>query len=209
MASVMVNGCDNQEKAWNFMQWYTGAQTQASFANEMVAILGDSAKQPAANRGALELMTWSADELEEVKRQFDNLAAIPNYPGSYYIDRYTKFAFLGAYNNGANPVTSLQAYIDDINNEITRKRIEFDLETLELNETLASKRLDEAKVELEKIKKDTNEYNSIIQAAESAISRSNEKLIRASIADMQKANASKFATVIAKLTDAADALATY
>jgi hypothetical protein len=191
------------------MQWYTGAKTQASFANEMVAILGDSAKQPAANRDALELMTWSADELAEVKKQFDNLAAIPNYPGSYYIDRYTKFAFLEAYNNGANPVTSLQAYIDDINNEITRKREEFKLETLKLNETLASKRLSEAQDELDKIGSAGKAYASIIASAESAIARSNEKLIRASIADMQNADATLFAKVIAKLTDAADALATY
>ncbi len=209
MASVMVNGCKNKERAWDYMQWYTGAQTQASFANEMVAILGDSAKQPAANRGALELMTWSADELEEVKRQFDNLAAIPNYPGSYYIDRYTKFAFLEAYNNGANPVTSLQAYIDDINNEITRKRKEFELETLALNETLASKRLAQAQDELDKIGSAGNAHAALIQSTESAIARSNEKLLRASIADLKAADAALFAKVIGYLTDAADALATY
>jgi ABC-type glycerol-3-phosphate transport system substrate-binding protein len=209
MASVMVNGCQNKEKAWSYMQWYTSAQTQASFANEMVAILGDSAKQPVANKGALELMTWSSDELEEVKRQFNNLAAIPNYPGSYYIDRYTKFAFLEAYNNGANPVTSLQAYIDDINNEITRKREEFKLETLKLNETLASKRLAQAQDALDAIGDAASAHSALVQSTEMAISRSNEKLIRVAIADLQAADATLFAKVIGYLTDAADALATY
>ena len=65
-------------------------------------------------------------------------------PGGYIIDRYVGFAFLDAYNNNADPVEELLGYIDDINKEITRKRKEFELETLELGETLAEKRAREA-----------------------------------------------------------------
>ncbi len=36
--------------------------------------------------------------------QFENLASVPNYPGSYIIDRYTNFAFLSAFNDKANPL---------------------------------------------------------------------------------------------------------
>ena len=39
------------------------------------------------------------------------------------------FAFLDAVNDGADPVDSLSSYIDEINEELTRKRKEFGLPT--------------------------------------------------------------------------------
>ena len=59
--------------------------------------------------------------------QMANLDAIVNYPGSYIYSRYMKFAFLDAYNNGANPYEAMMSYIPAINEEIARKREEFDL----------------------------------------------------------------------------------
>ena len=80
-----------------------------------------------------------------ITAQFNNLASIPNYPGTYIIARYTNFAFLAAYNEGADPTQALLGHIYTINKEITRKRAEFGLETLEQGETLADKRLGQAK----------------------------------------------------------------
>lgn len=134
-ACVMVKGCDedDQGNAWKFMQWYTGEDCQSNFANEMVAILGPSAKQATANRDALLSLSWNTEELEQVMSQFDNLASVPNYPGSYIIDRYTNFAFLSAFNDKADPSEALLQYISTINKEILRKRKEFNLETLSDN----------------------------------------------------------------------------
>ena len=131
-ACVMVNGCEEemQPKAWEFMKWYTGEQCQIDYANEMVAILGPSGKQATANKAALNSLPWTTKEMTQVQLQFNNLAAIPNYPGAYIIDRYTNFAFLSAYNDGADPSDSLMTHINTINKEIARKRAEFGLETL-------------------------------------------------------------------------------
>ncbi len=139
---VMINGCENQADAWEFMKWYTGDETQVSYSNEMVAILGDSAKHPTANMTALETMPWTNKEYNNLWGQFEKLASIPNYPGAYIIGRYTKFAFLSAYNDNADPVSELLSYITTINKEINRKREEFGLETVVVGQTLASKRRD-------------------------------------------------------------------
>ena len=139
-AIVMVSGAKHQEDAWEYMKWYTGAEAQATYANEMVAIMGESAKHATANREALASMPWTADEYVEVKKQFDNLLAIENYPGFYYVGRHTSFAFLAAYNDDKDPTTELLRYVNTINAEITRKRQEFNLETVELGSTLAEKR---------------------------------------------------------------------
>ncbi|MBQ7335944.1 MAG: extracellular solute-binding protein [Clostridia bacterium] len=155
-AVVMISGTENTGDAWKFMKWYTGAEAQADYANEMVAIIGDSAKHNTANRYALAEMPWTYDEYTELSKQFDNVLAVENYPGNYFIGRYTNFAFLSAYNDGADPTTELLNYINTINTEITRKREEFGLETLELGQTLAEKRAGQA---TEALKLLTSSYN--------------------------------------------------
>ncbi|MBQ8310741.1 MAG: extracellular solute-binding protein [Clostridia bacterium] len=93
-AVVMIAAVKDKEAAWDYMCWYTGKECQADYANEMVAIMGDSAKHSTANRDALVSLPWTYAEYTEVIKQFDNLASVENYPGYYYIDRYTSFAFL-------------------------------------------------------------------------------------------------------------------
>lgn len=159
-AVVMITGCENKEGAWNFMRWYVDDTCQINYSNEMVAILGPSAKQASANGSALESMPWTADEYEQLSYQFNNLAAIPAYPGSYIIARYTQFAFLEAYNDNKDPAKALESYVKLINKEITRKREEFGLETLELGQTLAKKRLAQAEEELKNVK-NSSSYNNI------------------------------------------------
>ncbi len=150
-AICMIHGCDNIEDTWTFMKWQVGTDCQAMYANEMVAILGDSAKHPTANRFALEKLTWTKAELAEIQRQFLTLEAVPNYPGAYIVGRYTNFAFLAAYNDMADPSNEILGYINIINDEITRKREEFGLETLAVGDTLAQKRLRQAFIALAKL----------------------------------------------------------
>ncbi|MBR4881225.1 MAG: extracellular solute-binding protein, partial [Clostridia bacterium] len=136
---IMMNGCEKQENAWKFMDWYTTKDVQAHYANEKVAIVGQGAMFATANKEAIMELPWTSQEKDNIAAQYNNLAAIPEMPGGYIISRYVDFAFLAAYNNHADPVESLLGYIDDINKEITRKRKEFDLDTLELGETLADR----------------------------------------------------------------------
>ncbi len=166
-ALVMVSGAEHVEDAWEYMKWYTGAEAQTTYANEMVAIMGESAKHATANREALKSMPWTADELVEVEKQFNNLLAIENYPGFYYVGRHTSFAFLAAYNDDKDPTTELLRYVNTINAEITRKREEFNLETVELGSTLAEKRsgqLREALNALEALDKISKESEMYKQA---------------------------------------------
>ena len=148
-ALVMVSGAKHTDDAWEYMKWYTGAEAQTTYANEMVAIMGESAKHATANREALKSMPWTADELVEVEKQFNNLLAIENYPGFYYVGRHTQFAFLAAYNDDKDPTSELLRYVNTINAEITRKREEFNLETVELGSTLAEKRSDQIREALD------------------------------------------------------------
>jgi hypothetical protein len=133
-ATVMLHGCDDVLGAWQFMQWQTSAEIQSNYGNKMVALIGPSAKYESANLNALQDLSWTASEKEAIWEQMEHLDSIVNYPGSYIINRYTKFAFLAAVNDGADAVDALTGYIDAINAEIKRKREEFNLPTLEADE---------------------------------------------------------------------------
>ena len=208
-AIVMITDCDNEQGAWEFMKWHVGDQCQTDYSNEMVAIIGPSAKHATANIKALESLPWTSAEYEQLALQFNNLASIPNYPGSYIIGRYTSFAFLAAYNDGKDPVEQLQSYITTINKEITRKREEFGLETLDyVGQTLAQKRMLQAIDAIEEAKESSayqptydtacaialevmgdgksTDFASIGAAAES-LKEANAELFGAAAAYMEKA----------------------
>lgn len=130
-ATVMLHGCQNMLEAWQFVQWETSGKVQADYGNRMVALIGPSAKYESANVTALNDLSWTAKEKAAIADQMKHLSSVVNYPGSYIIGRYTKFAFLNTVNNGADAVDAMNEYIDAINAELKRKRKEFDLPTLD------------------------------------------------------------------------------
>ena len=132
-AIVMPRGAKNLESAWKLMAWFTDAKPQAQYANELVAVMGPAAKYNTANISALAELPWTASEYRALEAQMNNLAAVPEYPGGYIIDRYVNFAFMDVYNNAADPVESMLDNITEINKEISRKRKEFNLDYYEIS----------------------------------------------------------------------------
>lgn len=132
-AVVMPRGAQNTDKAWELMKWFTDSSAQARYANELVAVMGPAAKYNTANIAALAELPWTASEYKALEAQMYNLAAVPEYPGGYIIDRYVNFAFLNVYNSNADPVESMLDNITEINKEISRKRKEFNLEYYDIS----------------------------------------------------------------------------
>ena len=133
-ATVILYGCDDIQAAWEFVQWQTSSKIQAEYGNRIVALMGPAAKYETANINAIEDLSWTASEKAALRDQMANLNSVVNYPGSYIIARYMNFAFFDAYNNSANPYEALLSYVPAINDEIARKRNEFDLPVAESEE---------------------------------------------------------------------------
>ena len=140
---VMLDGCDNLQDSWTFMEWYVGADFQEKYSDEIVSIVGIAARPATANMEALYQLPWTTEEAENIHaqiyktvegKQVENLSAVPNHPGSYYLARYVNFAFLAAYNEGKDPADALLSYVPTINKEITRKRQEFGMEVYQQDE---------------------------------------------------------------------------
>jgi len=127
-ASVLLSNAKNRENAWKFIKWWTSSNAQSRFGVEMESLLGPAAKHPTANMEALESMPWSARDYRNLIDQWKNVGGTPEVPGGYYTQRSVDFAFRRVYNTGDNPADTLLEYVEDINNEISRKRREFGLE---------------------------------------------------------------------------------
>ena len=127
---IMMDAADRgtDEAGFKFIKWWMGADIQGQYANELVALLGPAGKYATANMDAFNDMSWTANELKEIKNQFANLRGVPEMPGSYIIARNVEFAFLDVYNNDAIPSEALQDYTNTINSEFERKREELNRE---------------------------------------------------------------------------------
>lgn len=129
--AVMFRQSKHKENAWKFIQWWTDTEAQVAFGREMEAILGESARYPAANLQALKQLPWAASEYNQLVRQLEEINGKPMVPGGYMLDRHLLNAFYEVINDAAEPRETLENYVRTINEEITIKRKEFHLPTLE------------------------------------------------------------------------------
>jgi len=127
----MFSASDKQDEAWEFLKWFTEAETQIRFGRTLQAILGDGARYPSANLEAMRGMGWPANVMEAVEASWADSVGIPFVPGSYYIDRHLNNALREVLTLDELPREALLRYVDRINAEITRKRAELGLEVYE------------------------------------------------------------------------------
>lgn len=124
---MMPKTARDKELAWDFIDWFTDKDYQIDFSNEMVALLGPSAKQNVANLEAFDELPWSTEEKNTLHKALDNSFGIEAYPGDYIVLRYLNFAFDNSYSQGMDPSDMLLEYTQSINKELSRKRKEFGL----------------------------------------------------------------------------------
>ena len=125
---IMVDVGENAEYAWQFMTWWASADTQAEFniKNETVLVAG--ARGAPANLEAFERLPWTYEQSQVIKAQWEWLHDQPRVPGDYYIGRMITNAYRAVIYEGRNPREALLTYNQDINIEIQRKRVEYNVD---------------------------------------------------------------------------------
>lgn len=130
MQSVIMAKSQRKDAAWEFVKWWTGTDAQLDYANSLEALMGTSARYPAADPQVLRQLPWSNLELERLLTQYENSDAIPAVPGNYMTTRMVQYSFNDVVGENANPRETLYLNIKDINQELTRKRLELELSVL-------------------------------------------------------------------------------
>lgn len=116
-------------ESWEFLKWWTSAETQLSYAREMEAILGPAGRYLVANLEAFHQVSWPSHVKPVLDGILASLKGIPEIPGGYITGRYINNAFLSVITQYENPSDMLFENVQLINDEITLKREEFGLVT--------------------------------------------------------------------------------
>ncbi|MBQ7095438.1 MAG: extracellular solute-binding protein [Clostridia bacterium] len=115
------------EDAWTFMKWWTSDETSADYGNRVEMAIGSVARYTTSNINGFNKIKWSAAEAAAIKEQREWVRETPELVGGYYVGRNLINAFRNVTNNSANPREKLFYYNEQINEEIWRKRSEYNL----------------------------------------------------------------------------------
>ena len=117
--------------AWEFMKWWVSSDVQVRFGREMEALLGSSARYATANKDALKQLSWNSKQIKILTESMDETVGVPEVPGSYYTPRHIVNATRRVINEKDDARETLIDYTRKINEELTRKRLEFNLPVAE------------------------------------------------------------------------------
>lgn len=129
--NVIPRGADNPEATWKYLYWYAQTETQQLYMEEQRAVSGTTVKFNPANLEMILDQPWTYFERSAIETQLQNLTATHEYPGGYLVGVYGNNAFMDAYNNGMDPAKAMLTRIDEMNEELSRKREEYGYQTYE------------------------------------------------------------------------------
>lgn len=119
------------KESWEFLKWWTEADVQAKYGNQIEDKLGGSARYATANLEALAQIPWSSSFYKELTNQLESVRGIPEVPGGYFTSRHFNNAFRAVVYDAGDAQETLLEYVGIMNDEITKKRKEFGLSTEE------------------------------------------------------------------------------
>lgn len=137
LADFIMSDTKYPKECWEFLKWWTSAETQTLYGREMESLMGASARVATANTEALGNLSWPIKDYKEIKKQLEQVQGIPQVPGGYYSWRNLNNAFYSVTEDTANtgreavatPREELMDKVLYMNAEITYKREEFNLPT--------------------------------------------------------------------------------
>lgn len=116
----------NTEKAWEFLKWWVSAETQTAYSENVESILGPIGRVATASNKAFSELDWSNDIVPALLSQRENTVNLPQLPGGYYVTRGIEQAYWNVVEQNANPTDTLIKWGDIVNNEMIRKKAEYE-----------------------------------------------------------------------------------
>ena len=129
LTSLIMSATEEPDACWEFLKWWTSAETQTSFGYEMESLQGEAGRVPTANLEAFENLAWKASDMEALLEQSQWVRGIPQVPGGYYSWRNVNNAFytVTTDTDTASPREELMDKVVLINAELAYKWEEFEL----------------------------------------------------------------------------------
>lgn len=127
-ACVMLRDAQNKDAAWEFMKWWTDADTQGEYGRQIESVLGAASRYAPCKAESVSQIPWSGEELKMLLGEFENVYELEEIAGGYYTSRNIDNAFKEVVYNNENARETLNYWNDKTDDEILRKREEFGLD---------------------------------------------------------------------------------
>jgi len=124
---IMLESAVKKDDCWEFIKWWCSSEAQTRYALDVEASLGIAARANTANLVTMENLGWTREELAVLKEQASHLEFLPIVPGYYYVTRGLQNAKRGVIYENENARELLSEWNIKINDELLRKRLEFEL----------------------------------------------------------------------------------
>lgn len=125
-STVMFESDDErEEKAWEFMCWWSSTEVQAEFGQMLQIMYGDEYIWPTANLEAFAKLPFPTSDKEIVLEQASCILEAPRLLGSYMLERELSNAFNNVVVDGDNLRSRIDDVVKTVNRETNRKLEEF------------------------------------------------------------------------------------
>lgn len=123
---AILNISENKKAAWELLKWWTSAETQLAYSNNIESVLGPTGRIAVSNTEALFNMSWEGDIAEQIKAAREEIQEVPEYPGSYYLSRSLDHSFWNVVNSNKQPKDMLTIWGKEADEEIARKWAQYE-----------------------------------------------------------------------------------
>lgn len=125
-STVMFSSDDDREqKAWQFMEWWSRADIQAEFGQRLQILYGDEYIWPTANLEAFERLPYPTSDKDIILTQAQYILETPRLLGSYMMERELSNAFNDVVVNGDTVRSRIDEVAKTVLRETERKLEEF------------------------------------------------------------------------------------
>ena len=118
---AILKSTKNPQKAWDFITWWTDAETQYSYTQNVEAALGPTGRIAVSNIEAFNKMSWDSQMKSDILSAWSQVEEVAEVPGSYYASRSIDLSFWSVINENRNPKDVLLEKSAEVDGEIERK----------------------------------------------------------------------------------------
>lgn len=122
---AIIKKSDNRAAAWDFLKWWTSAETQTRYSNNVESLIGMLGRQQTATVEGLRGLAWDSGDIEVITEQWSRVREVPEVPGSYYFSRSLDQAFWSVINDNVNAKDAITKWSQTADAEIERKIKEY------------------------------------------------------------------------------------
>lgn len=125
-ACCILNKSKNKDAAWEFLKWWTTADVQLKYSQNLESILGPVARVATATVDAFSRYSWNYGDKDILLNQWEKVHLMPQVPGSYHLTRSFDQAFLEVVNGENTANDAMVKWAASANAEIARKWAEYE-----------------------------------------------------------------------------------